>query len=121
MDRALFRALSAQTGAKGVVLTAQQKPEKPTENLELSSAVVVSGKKRRAIIVHGEVGQEGDGPTARRLEGKKGQVGVDRARRANGIGALMARVHVGADRPLAKGVQADPVRAENPAAIVSVF
>jgi hypothetical protein len=36
MDRALFRALSAQTGAKGVVLTAQQKPEKPTENLELS-------------------------------------------------------------------------------------
>ncbi len=34
---ALFRALSAQIGAKGVVPNAKHHPEKPAENLELSS------------------------------------------------------------------------------------
>src|SRR2546428_639678 len=46
MDRSLFRALSAQTGAKGVVLTAKQNPEKPTENLELSSREYAGGIPR---------------------------------------------------------------------------
>ena len=85
------------------------------------AAVVIRREQRRLVIVHRVIRQERERLAIGALDGQHGELWIDRAARADGVGAFVAGVHVRPHVALAKRVREHLVGTPNPTAVEGVF